>query len=69
MTSWFCSIFLAVFRHLLPELLRFRIVDQAPFPSPEQDDLLRPKLVEMIDPRHELVKLAAQIDREFFERE
>ena len=70
MTCWFCSIFLAVFCYLLPEPLRFRIVDQAPFPSPEQDDLLRPKkLVEMIDPRHELVKLAARIDREFFERE
>lgn len=26
---------------------------------PEQDDLLRPRLVDMIDPRHELVKLAA----------
>ncbi|MFT3688993.1 IS5 family transposase [Paenirhodobacter sp.] len=36
---------------------------------PEQNDLLRPRLVEMIDPRHELVKLAALIDWEFFERE
>ncbi|MFE3838776.1 IS5 family transposase [Pseudogemmobacter sonorensis] len=35
----------------------------------EQDDLLRPKLVGMIDPRHELVKLAALMDWEFFERE
>ena len=37
--------------------------------SPEQDDLLRPRLVDLIDPRHELVKLAALIDWEVFERE
>ena len=37
--------------------------------TPEQDDLLRPRLVDMIDARHELVKLAALIDWEFFERE
>ncbi len=36
---------------------------------PEQDDLLRSRLVEMIDMRHELVKLAALIDWEVFERE
>ena len=36
---------------------------------PEQDDLLRARLVEMIDMRHELVKLAALIDWEVFERE
>jgi IS5 family transposase len=36
---------------------------------PEQDDLLRARLVEMIDMRHELVKLAALIDWEIFERE
>ena len=35
----------------------------------EQDDLLRPRLVDMIDPRHELVKLAALIDWGVFERE
>lgn len=35
----------------------------------EQDDLLRPRLVDMIDPRHELVKLAAMIDWDVFERE
>jgi IS5 family transposase len=35
----------------------------------EQDDLLRPRLVDMIDPRHELVKLSALIDWEVFERE
>ncbi len=35
----------------------------------EQDDLLRPRLTEMIDMRHELAKLAALIDWEFFERE
>ncbi len=35
----------------------------------EQDDLLRPRLVDLIDMRHELVKLAGLIDWEFFERE
>lgn len=35
----------------------------------EQDDLLRPRLVDLIDPRHELVKLAVLIDWEVFERE
>ena len=35
----------------------------------EQNDLLRPRLVDMIDARHELVKLADLIDWEFFERE
>jgi IS5 family transposase len=29
---------------------------------PEQDDLLRPRLVDMIHQRHEFVKLAALID-------
>ena len=39
-------------------------------PRPEeQDDPLRPRLVDMIDGRHELVKLAALIDWEVFERE
>ncbi len=38
-------------------------------PLPEQDDLLRARLVEMIDMRHELVKLAPLIDWEVFERE
>ncbi len=37
--------------------------------APEQEDLLRPRLMDMIDARHELVKLAGLIDREFFERE
>lgn len=37
--------------------------------APEQDDLLRPRLMDMIDPRHELVNLAALIDWDFFERE
>ena len=36
---------------------------------PEQDDLLRARLVEMIDMRHELVRLAALIDWEVFEWE
>ena len=36
---------------------------------PEQDDLLRPRLVDLIDMRHELVRLAALIDWAFFERE
>ena len=35
----------------------------------EQDDLLRPRLTVLIDMRHELAKLAALIDWEFFERE
>ncbi len=35
----------------------------------EQDDLLRPRLVDLIDMRHELVRLEALIDWEFFERE
>ena len=38
-------------------------------PLPEQDDLLRARLVEMLDMRHELVMLAALIDWEVFERE
>lgn len=37
--------------------------------SPEQDDLLRLRLTDMIDMRHELVKLSSLIDWEFFERE
>ena len=37
--------------------------------APEQDDLLRPRLVDMIDMRHELVKLSKLIDWEWFERE
>ena len=35
----------------------------------EQDDLLRPRLTDMIDMRHELVKLAVLIDWEHFETE
>lgn len=35
----------------------------------EQSDLLRPRLVDMIDGRHELVRLAALIDWSWFERE
>ena len=38
-------------------------------PPPEQDDLLRPRLVDLIDLRHELVTLAGLIDWKFFERE
>jgi IS5 family transposase len=37
-------------------------------PLAEQDDLLRARLVEMIDMRHELVKLAALIDWDIFGR-
>ena len=36
---------------------------------PEQDDLLRPRLVDMIYGRRELVKLAGLIDWQVFERE
>ena len=35
----------------------------------EQDDLLRPRLTDMIDLRHELAKLEKLIDWEFFETE
>jgi IS5 family transposase len=35
----------------------------------EQDNLLRPRLVDMIDRRHELIRLAALIDWAWFERE
>jgi IS5 family transposase len=35
----------------------------------EQDDLLRPRLVDMIDMRHELVKLSELIDWDWFEGE
>ena len=35
----------------------------------EQEDLLRPRLVDLIDMRHELVKLAALIDWDFFDQE
>ena len=38
-------------------------------PPPDQDDLLRARLVEMIDMRHELVKLEVLIDWDVFERE
>lgn len=34
---------------------------------PEQDNLLGPRLVDVIDMRHQLVKLTASIDWEFFE--
>ena len=36
---------------------------------PEQADLLRPRLLDMIDRRHELVRLAGLIDWSWFERE
>jgi transposase, IS5 family len=36
---------------------------------PKQADLLRPRLLDMIDRRHELVRLAALIDWSWFERE
>lgn len=36
---------------------------------PEQADLLRPRLLDMLDGRHELVRLAALIDWGWFERE
>jgi transposase, IS5 family len=38
-------------------------------PPSEQNDLVRARLVKMIDMRHELVKLAALIDLGIFERE
>ena len=39
------------------------------FRGPEQDDLLRPRLTDLIDMRHELVRLEALIDWAFFEAE
>ena len=52
------------------ETLQFRFWCMKHRPRPEQqDDLLRPRLTDMIDPRHELVKLATLIDWEVFERE
>jgi IS5 family transposase len=39
------------------------------FRESEHDDLLRPRLTDMINMRHELVRLEALIDWEFFERE
>ena len=36
---------------------------------PRQDDLLRPRLVDLVDMRHELVTLAGLMDWEFFEQE
>ncbi|MDB2408061.1 IS5/IS1182 family transposase, partial [Jannaschia sp.] len=37
--------------------------------GPEQDDLLRPRLTDLIYMRHELVRLEALIDWAFFETE
>ena len=36
---------------------------------PEQDDLLRPRLLDLIDQRHGLVRLEGLIEWDFFERE
>jgi IS5 family transposase len=61
---------LAGFRILTFETLQFSGGPMKPHPrQDEQDDLLRPRLTAMIDMRHELAKLAALIDWEFFERE
>ncbi|RWR08165.1 hypothetical protein D2T33_16195 [Sinirhodobacter populi] len=49
------------------EPLQFRSPTKPQSRAAEQDDLLRPRL-DMIDPRHELVKLAALIDRAFCAR-
>ena len=38
-------------------------------PGPEQDNLLHPRLIDMIDMRHELVNLPALVDWECFESE
>jgi len=38
-------------------------------PPADQDDLLRARLIEMIDIRHELMKLETLIDWDIFERE
>lgn len=42
---------------------------KAKLKGPEQDDLFRARLIEIIDMRHELVKLAALFDWDFFKRE
>jgi transposase, IS5 family len=55
---------------LVLETLRISGAVMKPRPrAEEQDDLLRPRLTDMIDLRHELAKLAALIDWEFFESE
>jgi hypothetical protein len=60
----------AGFRILAFKTLRMSEPPMKPHPrQEEQDDLLRPRLTDMIDMRHELVKLAALIDWEFFARE
>jgi len=54
------DIFLASDRRFLYDLgrnLAISILAMKHHPrSPEQDDLLRPRLIDLIDPRHELVK-------------
>lgn len=47
----------------------FEVVMKAKSRRPEQDDLLRPRLVDLIDMRHELVKLSDLLDWRFFEEE
>ena len=52
------------------ETLQFRFCPMKHRPRiPEQDELLRPRLIDKIDGRHALVKLAAVIDWEVFELE
>ncbi len=65
--------FLASDRRVLWDFFRNPAISVLPMkllPRPEeQDDLLRPRLIDLIDPRHELVKLRALINWEVFERE
>lgn len=66
-------VFLAMACRVLYDLRRNPAISVLPMKhrprAEEQDDLLRPRLVDMVDPRHELVKLAAMIDWDVFERE
>jgi hypothetical protein len=68
---WNCKVWLELGANpaiLAPMKHRIRPAEQDDLLA-EQDDLLRPRLVDMINPRHELVRLAALIDWDWFERE
>jgi hypothetical protein len=61
-TLWNCKVWLALAAN--PAILA--TMKHRPRPA-EQDDLRRPRLLDMIDGRHELVRLAALIDWSWFE--
>lgn len=60
-TAGFCSVAL--------KILQFGLVMKRRNRPPEQDAFLRPHLIDLINMRHELVKLAALIDWEFLDQE